>query len=87
MSRTRKLLRRIIEGQSDAGIPFDRLCNLLRGLGFEERIRGGHHIFTRADVVEILNLQPQGGLAKRYQIKQVMEVVMRYDLGRDYARD
>jgi hypothetical protein len=29
-------------------------------LGFEERIRGDHHIFCRQGVVEILNLQPAG---------------------------
>lgn len=83
VNRHRKLRLRMLEGQSDANIPFDRLRSLLHSLGFDERIRGGHHIFTRADVTEILNLQPRGNHAKPYQVKQVREVILRYDLGGD----
>jgi predicted RNA binding protein YcfA (HicA-like mRNA interferase family) len=54
---------------------------LLRRLGFSERIRGSHHIFTREDVAEILNLQPKGAKAKPYQVKQVRGVIVRYRLG------
>jgi hypothetical protein len=43
-------------------------------------INGGHHIFARPDVVEILNLQPRGSLAKPYQVKQVRGVIVRYKL-------
>jgi hypothetical protein len=43
----------------------------MRDIGFDERIRGSHHIFTRAGIVEILNLQPRGSLAKPYQVRQV----------------
>ena len=50
------LLLRILRGTSDANIPFDGLCQLLRRLGFAERIRGSHHIFTKEGVEEILNL-------------------------------
>jgi hypothetical protein len=31
-------------------------------------------------VAEIVNLQGDGGKAKRYQVKQVREIVARYDL-------
>ena len=52
------------------------------GLGLEERIRSSHHIFTRSDVEEILNLQPRDhGNAKPYQVKQVREVILKYKLG------
>lgn len=37
MGKYDKLLERILRGASDANIPFDDLCGLLRGLGFEER--------------------------------------------------
>jgi len=30
----------------------------LTELGFDERVKGSHHIFTKPEVVEILNLQP-----------------------------
>jgi len=53
---------------------------LLRQLGFEERIRGDHHIFTKDGVEEILNLQPKGTHAKPYQVKQVRRVIVKYRL-------
>lgn len=66
---------------SNADIPFDQLCQLLRRLGFDERIRGSHHIFTKEGVEEILNLQPKGSQAKAYQVKQVRAVILKYQLG------
>ena len=53
---------------------------MLRNLGFEERIRGSHHIFTREGLKEILNLQPKGGNAKPYQVKQVRNVIVGHKL-------
>jgi hypothetical protein len=41
----------------DANIRFSELRALLSRLGFAERIKGSHHIFTRDGVAEILNLQ------------------------------
>ncbi|MBI3913714.1 MAG: type II toxin-antitoxin system HicA family toxin [Chloroflexi bacterium] len=76
-----KLLDRVLRGSSDANIRFEELRSLLRGLGFDERIRGDHHIFTREGVAEILNLQPKGSKAKAYQVKQVRHVILRYKLG------
>src|SRR5215475_8575556 len=75
------LLLRILRGTSDANIPFDGLCQLLRRLGFAARIRGSHHIFTKTGVEEILNLQPEGRQAKPYQVKHVRRVILKYHLG------
>jgi hypothetical protein len=66
--------------RSDANIPFDVLCALLKRLGFEERINGDHHIFTKNGVEEILNLQPKDGKGKPYQVKQVRDVILKYHL-------
>lgn len=85
VNKRRKLLRKVLEGQSDAGISFDGLCALLRWLGFDERVRGSHRIFTRADIVEILNIQPVGSRAKPYQVKQVRALLLRYRLEGDHA--
>jgi hypothetical protein len=52
----------------------------LVSLGFSERIRGSHHIFTREGVPEILNLQPQGSRCKPYQVKQVRKALRRHGL-------
>ena len=71
---------RILRGSSDASIRFDDLRTLLRQLGFAERIKGSHHIFTRDGVDEILNLQPKGSMAKPYQVKQVRKVLVQYKL-------
>ena len=64
----KKTLEKILRGTSDANIVFDDLRRVLQGLGFSERIRGSHHIFSRDGVEEILNLQPRGNKAKPYQV-------------------
>lgn len=76
-----KILERILRGTSDANISFDGLRRLLKNLGFGERVRGSHHIFYRESVEEILNLQPRGGKAKPYQVKQVRHVILKHRLG------
>jgi len=69
-------MERVLRGASDANIRFEDLRALLTHLGFEERIRGDHHIFTKDEVPEILNLQPRGSQAKAYQVKQVRGVIV-----------
>ncbi|MBW4554887.1 MAG: type II toxin-antitoxin system HicA family toxin [Trichormus sp. ATA11-4-KO1] len=81
MSQTDKLLAKILSGTSDKNIAFEQLCQLLIKLGFDERIRGSHHIYTKDGTEEILNLQPKQGKAKAYQVKQVREVILKYELG------
>jgi hypothetical protein len=81
MRQSDRVLQRVLRGTSDANIPFGALCQLLRHLGFHERVRGDHHIFTRDGVEEILNLQPKGANAKAYQVKQVRAVILKYRLG------
>lgn len=83
MGEQDRLLLRILRGTSDANIPFDGLCRLLWRLGFVERIRGSHHIFSKEGIEEILNLQPKGRQAKPYQVKQVRGVILKYRLGGD----
>ena len=83
MTRRERLLDRILRGRSDANISFVDLCQLLRRLGFDERIRGSHHIFTKEGVEEIINLQARGLTAKTYQVKQVRNVILTHKLGGD----
>jgi hypothetical protein len=80
VAKSDELLSRILRGTSDANIAFNRLRNLLKRLGFTERIRGDHHVFTKSGVEEIINLQPQGGKAKPYQVRQVRGVIVKYRL-------
>ena len=81
VSRVQKTLETVLRGNADANIRFADLCAVLHHLGFAERIRGDHHIFTREGVEEILNLQPRRGKAKPYQVKQVRDVLTSYGLG------
>jgi len=81
VSKSNRLLLQLLSGTSDANISFSGLCTLLRSLGFEERIRGSHHIFTSSGAEEILNLQPKGAHAKPYQVRQVRAVILKYKLG------
>jgi hypothetical protein len=83
MGKYAKLLTKIVSGESDAGIPFADLRQLLLRLGFSERIRGSHHIFKRADIPERPNLQRQGRHAKRYQVRDIRDIINRYGLDRE----
>ena len=78
MSRVEKILKEVLSGTSDANIAFTAVRQLLKRLEFQERIRGGHHIFTRDNVEEIINIQPKGGKAKPYQAKQVRGIILKY---------
>ena len=81
MSKYEKLLLRILQGNSDSNISFDDLCNLLKKLGFDERIRGSHHIFRKQGLIEKINLQRDGSKAKAYQVRQVRNIILKYNLG------
>lgn len=45
---------------------------------------GSHHIFARHDIPERPNLQPtREGTLKRYQMRQLGELLVRYSLDRE----
>ena len=82
MKKYEKTLGRVLRGTSDRNIRFSDLLSLLIALGFNERVRGDHHILTREGVREILNIQPgPSGAAKPYQVKQVRLVITAHGLG------
>lgn len=80
MDKHKKLFEHILMRCSDSNVSFMGLCNLLQALGFNERIRGDHHIFTMDGIEEIINLQPKGSKAKPYQVKQVRNLILKYNL-------
>ncbi|MBM2811080.1 MAG: hypothetical protein HW416_1839 [Chloroflexi bacterium] len=72
---------RVLGGRADRNLRFVEITGLLLRLGFDERIHGSHHIFTRTGIEEIINLQPgDGGHAKPYQVRQVRAIILRYRL-------
>jgi predicted RNA binding protein YcfA (HicA-like mRNA interferase family) len=80
MSKIDKILLKILSGSSDNNIEFDDLLKLLKILGFEIRIKVSHHILTKDNIVEIINIQPKDSKAKNYQVKQVREIIVKYNL-------
>ncbi|HNS02365.1 MAG TPA: type II toxin-antitoxin system HicA family toxin [Anaerolineae bacterium] len=83
MGKYDKLLMQILRGTSDANIAFEDLRWLLFQLGFEERVRGSHHMFRRSGVEEKINLQRDGSKAKPYQVRQVRAAIVKYRLGEE----
>lgn len=79
--KLRVVLERTLSGRSDANLAFGDVIALLLALGFEERVRGDHHILWKEGVMEIINLQPKGSKAKPYQVKQVRSILTKYRLG------
>ncbi len=80
MSKFDKLILKLLSGNSDKSFNFDDLVKLLLDLDFNVRIKGSHHIFTKENVAEIINLQPLNSKAKPYQVKQVREILIKYKL-------
>ena len=80
MTKFDKTLEKVLRGVSDATIEVDDLRQLLDGFGFQERIRGSHHIYTKDGMIEIINIQPKGSKAKSYQVKQVRTLILKYKL-------
>ena len=78
-NRDVRLLRRILEGRSDANIRFSEFRRLLRNMGFVERIRGSHHTYKRPGL-RSFPIQPEGSLAKPYQIGRFRALVLRKGL-------
>jgi len=75
----RKLLKKIIGGSKN--IKFADLVNLVRGFGLKlSRTEGSHHIFTRLDISELVNLQNVKGQAKPYQMRQFLKLVEKHNL-------
>jgi len=76
MSKHKKTLLKILSGFSDYNIDFQELLSLLDYLEFDLRIKGDHYIFTKENIIEIINIQPIGNKAKAYQVKQVRNILI-----------
>ena len=78
--KSEKLLAKI--RRQSANVRFRDLCQAAESCGFELRaIRGSHHRYHHGEHPDaIINLQPRGGMAKEYQVKQFLTLVDRYNL-------
>jgi len=66
---------------------FEDLCQWLQYLEFDERTRGSHHLFRKSGIIELINLQREGGKAKVYQVRQVRAVLLTYRLAGEGGED
>ena len=82
MTRFEKLYRQIIV-KGKTSVSFNDLQFFVEKLGFTGRCEGDHFIYHLDGVNEIINIQPDGKDAKKYQVKQVKKVVEKYKLGGD----
>ena len=80
MSRNSKLFSKL--EQNPAGAAFRELRRAAEALGFVlEHVRGSHHRLRHQQVRGLrLNLQPDGKMAKAYQVKQLLEIRREYNL-------
>lgn len=81
MSKERKILLNILSGTQDANVSFIELQHLLKLFGFSCRVHGDHFIYTKSEIDEIINIQPNGTMAKPYQVKQVRNIIIKYKMG------
>lgn len=80
MGKYDKLIEKILIGKSDQNININELINLLLNLGIEQRIKGSHHIFYKEGIEEIINIQPKRNKAKAYQVKQIRNIIINYQI-------
>lgn len=70
-----------MSGMQDNNIKFKELQKLLDILGFGHRIRGDHFIYYYGNLPENINIQPDGSMAKPYQVKQIRNYLLKYCIG------
>jgi len=77
--RPRRLLKRILVAPHN--VRFGDVVRLAEALGFRvERIEGSHHILIHPNIPELLNLQEVKGEVKPYQVRQMLQLIERYNL-------
>ena len=76
-----KTLTLVLSTKQDKNIKFDDLRILLLQLDFLERIKGDHFIYKHKNFQERINIQPDGNMAKSYQVRQIRNVIKKYNLG------
>ena len=77
-TRAEKTFAAVTSGLHDSNISFSDLRHLLDSLDFSERIKGDHHIYSHAQILEIINIQPERNKAKAYQVRQIREILQKY---------
>jgi predicted RNA binding protein YcfA (HicA-like mRNA interferase family) len=79
MASDKKTYASVVGGRGT--IAFRDLEHLLVKLGFRvDRISGSHHIYVHPNVSRPLSIQPMGKDAKRYQVRQLRDMIEEFGL-------
>jgi predicted RNA binding protein YcfA (HicA-like mRNA interferase family) len=80
MTKPGKLYQQLLSSSSRS-ISFRDFERLLRAFGFElDRTVGSHRQYIHPDIPRAFPVQPDGKDAKRYQVREFLELVERYAL-------
>lgn len=80
MPTNEKIFADIMCGSKDKNIKFADVRKILNTFGFQCRIKGDHFIYYKNGIDEIINIQPDGNRAKPYQVKQIRNIILKYQL-------
>jgi predicted RNA binding protein YcfA (HicA-like mRNA interferase family) len=84
MAKPSDILAKVTTGGGQ--IKFRDFQRLLLGLGFRlDRIRGSHHIYVHPKVARAFSVQPVGNEAKPFQVRQLRDMIVEFDLKLDEA--
>ncbi|MFA7239330.1 MAG: hypothetical protein WC091_04395 [Sulfuricellaceae bacterium] len=82
MTKLKKLLASIRDNPK--GVRFDDACRAAEMLGFTHKSgQGSHRAFSRSGEATSLNFQNRNGLIPPYQARQLIEMMDRYQDGKD----
>ena len=74
-----KILQKALSSPNN--LRFTEARALAEGYGFRlSRVKGSHHIFVHPEIQELVNLQEVSGQAKAYQVKQLLQLIERYNI-------
>lgn len=77
--KTKKILQKALASPNN--LRFAEARDLAEGYGFKlSRVKGSHHIFVHPEIQELVNLQEVSGQAKAYQVKQLLQLIERYNI-------
>jgi hypothetical protein len=83
--RSGKLYDRLLAGAL-ANVRFDDFRQLVEAFGYHlDRVQGSHQVYWHPRAARPLNLQPMGGQAKPYQIRQFLRAVEEFGLTMERA--
>ncbi len=82
MSRYDKIRSDILSGSCDKNISEADMKFFLEKIGAtHKRTKGSHTQYAIDNIPELINIQPQNGKIKPYQVKEIRNIVKKYRLG------